>query len=126
MNSATAPAPNPRSPEIEAAIRRRAEQLYEQRGKIPGHEVEDWLQAEADVTREIEPSPAPSPALVVVRFAGVTYTGEYDRAHCDGYAPGEFRAGAPVEIRFEADKMYVKRPNGKELEARLIRKNSQG
>lgn len=40
-----------RSPEMEAAIRRRAEEIYEARGRVPGHEVEDWLQAEADVVR---------------------------------------------------------------------------
>jgi len=111
-----------RSPEVEAAIRRRAERLYEQRGRTPGHQVEDWLQAEAEVLREIELARAPKPAFVAVRFAGAVYTGEYDANHSDGYSPGEFRTGSPVEIRFAADRMYVKRPNGKELEARIVRK----
>jgi hypothetical protein len=30
-------------------IRPRAYQLYEQRGKVDGHELEDWLQAEAEL-----------------------------------------------------------------------------
>jgi Protein of unknown function (DUF2934) len=30
-------------------IRLRAYELYEQRGKVDGHELEDWLQAEAEL-----------------------------------------------------------------------------
>jgi hypothetical protein len=111
-----------RSPEVENAIRRRAQDLYEHRGRLPGHEVEDWLQAESEVTREFASAPTPTPAFVVIRFEGVTYTGEYDTGNCNGYTPGEFRAGAPVQIRFEADKMYVKRPNGQHLETRIVKK----
>jgi Protein of unknown function (DUF2934) len=32
-------------------IQVRAYELYEQRGKEPGHELEDWLQAEAELAR---------------------------------------------------------------------------
>ena len=35
---------------LEAEIRRRAYELYEQRGCTPGHEDEDWLVAEQEVT----------------------------------------------------------------------------
>jgi outer membrane protein TolC len=31
------------------AIARRAYELYEQRGRVPGRDVDDWLQAERDV-----------------------------------------------------------------------------
>lgn len=34
---------------LEDRIRIRAYELYEQRGKNPGHELEDWLQAEAEL-----------------------------------------------------------------------------
>ena len=34
----------------EDAIRERAYQLFEQRGCQHGHDLEDWLQAEAEVT----------------------------------------------------------------------------
>ncbi len=111
-----------RSHEVEDAIRRRAEKLYEERGRVPGHQVEDWLKAETEVLREFELAQAAKPGFVVVRFEGAAYTGEYDAKHCDGYSPGEFRAGAPVEVRFHAGNMYVKRPNGKELEMRIVRK----
>ncbi len=30
---------------------RRAYELYEQRGKEDGHELDDWLQAESEITR---------------------------------------------------------------------------
>ncbi len=32
-------------------IRRRAYELYEQRGREDGHELEDWVRAEEEVTR---------------------------------------------------------------------------
>ena len=33
--------------ELETLIRRRAYELYEQRGFVDGHDLDDWLQAEA-------------------------------------------------------------------------------
>jgi hypothetical protein len=38
-----------RSPELEEQICARAYELYEQRGKEEGHEIDDWLQAEAEL-----------------------------------------------------------------------------
>jgi hypothetical protein len=42
-----------RTPITESAyaqeIRVRAYQLFEQRGRDPGHDLEDWLQAEAEI-----------------------------------------------------------------------------
>lgn len=35
---------------LEAEIRRRAYELYEERGRTPGHADEDWLVAEQEVT----------------------------------------------------------------------------
>jgi hypothetical protein len=40
---------NDSSFDLETEIRRRAYQLYEMRGCIPGHEDEDWLVAEGEV-----------------------------------------------------------------------------
>lgn len=39
------------SAEVEHAIALRAYELFEQRGKEPGHEIDDWLQAEKEVTK---------------------------------------------------------------------------
>jgi len=104
----------------EQAIRRRAQELYEERGRVPGHEVEDWLRAEAEVKRESEPR-APRPAYVSVKVEGVTYIGEYDAASCQGYQPGEFRAGDQIRVMVNRDKMVVVRPNGVRLETRVVR-----
>ncbi len=38
--------------------------------------------------------------------------------------PGEFDPGAPVPVRLEGDRMFVQRPNGKELETRIVQKIS--
>ena len=35
--------------ELEEQIRRRAYELYEQRGRVDGYALDDWLQAEAEV-----------------------------------------------------------------------------
>jgi hypothetical protein len=35
--------------DAEEHVRRRAYELYEERGKVDGFEVEDWLQAEAEL-----------------------------------------------------------------------------
>ena len=35
----------------EERIRRRAFELYIKRGKVPGHELDDWLQAEQEIVR---------------------------------------------------------------------------
>jgi len=37
-------------PNVEDEIRRRAYELYEQRGREDGHDVEDWLLAEEELT----------------------------------------------------------------------------
>jgi DUF2934 family protein len=36
--------------ELQEQIRRRAYELYEQRGREDGHDLEDWLRAESEVT----------------------------------------------------------------------------
>lgn len=35
---------------LEEEIRRRAYELYEERGRDDGHDLEDWLRAEAEIT----------------------------------------------------------------------------
>ena len=37
------------SPDLEAKIRERAYQLYQERGSTPGFENEDWLKAEREI-----------------------------------------------------------------------------
>jgi hypothetical protein len=106
--------------ELEEAIRRRAEQIYERNGKIPGRDIENWTQAEREIRSEAAQQVGGRTA-VVVKVDGVEYVGEYEFAAADGYAPGEFAAGDPIAVRFEDEKMYVKRANGKELETRIVK-----
>jgi hypothetical protein len=40
------------SKELEAQIRIRAYELYEHRGKEEGRELDDWLEAEAELVRQ--------------------------------------------------------------------------
>lgn len=119
MKSSTGSLSDKRSPEVEAAIRRRAQELFEQRGRAPGHDLEDWLQAETEIARQS----TPRTARIVVRVEGATYVGEYDPQHCGGYHRGEFSPGAPLRVRFQDDRMYITRPNGSELETRVSGKS---
>ncbi len=54
MKKDTRPAPAstlPQTPQPdEEQVRRRAYELYEARGREDGHELDDWLEAEAQVT----------------------------------------------------------------------------
>jgi Protein of unknown function (DUF2934) len=40
-------------PNTKARIRMRAYELYSQRGKIDGHALDDWLQAEEEIVRGV-------------------------------------------------------------------------
>jgi hypothetical protein len=107
--------------DVHEAVGRRAQEIYIRKGRVPGHDLENWVQAEAEILSEFS-VPPPNRRAVVVRFEGVEYIGEYDLNFADGYTPGEFSAGAPVPIRFEGDKMFVKRPNGRQLETTIAKK----
>ena len=51
----------PSASEFEERIRRRAYDLYQQRGCQNGHDTNDWLQAEAELAREKSQSRAARP-----------------------------------------------------------------
>jgi Protein of unknown function (DUF2934) len=123
MNAA-ANTPNhwPTAPrDLQEAIRRRAEEIYIRNGRIPGRDLENWAQAEQEILHEFADRPHRKTAIVV-RVNGAEYIGEYNPESSDGYVPGEFGAGASVPVRFHGDKMFVKRPNGKELETTIVKK----
>jgi hypothetical protein len=125
MNAA-ANTPNPwptAVPDRHEAIRRRAEEIYIRNGRIPGHDLENWAQAEREIRREFGEQPARKTAIIV-RVNGAEYIGEYNPESSDSYLPGEFGAGASVPVRFHGDKMFVKRPNGKELETTIVKQIS--
>jgi hypothetical protein len=125
MNAA-AKTPNPWPsipPDRHEAIRRRAEEIYARNGKLPGHDAENWAQAEQEILRESAALPTRRTAIVVI-VDGTEYVGEYNSLSCDGYLPGEFGSGVSVPVRFHGDKMFVKRPNGKILETTIVKKTS--
>jgi hypothetical protein len=105
-------------PDLQEAIRRRAEEIFMRTGKLPGRDLQNWAQAESEILREF--SAASRRFAIVVRVNGAQYVGEYSPAASGGYHPGEFGAGAPVPVRFEGEKMFVIRANGEELETTVV------
>jgi Protein of unknown function (DUF2934) len=143
MNAAAHPKPHPwPTPlsDLHELIRRRAEEIYFRNARVPGRDKENWAQAEREIAQELaglsstedaSAPPAEHPAehppehpshrpAVVVTVHGVKYVGEYDPATSEDYHAGEFAKGKPVPVRFDGDRMFVKRPNGKELETRIV------
>ena len=57
------PMATPPKPMLEHAIRHRAYELYLQRGKAHGHDVDDWLQAEAELVHGHSMSDSNMPRL---------------------------------------------------------------
>jgi hypothetical protein len=113
--------PAPSLSDLHDAIAQRAREIYERNGRIPGRDVANWCQAEAEILREYSERPARKRA-VKVRVNGVEYVGEYNPEFSEGYTPGEFGSGESVPVRFAGDKMFVRRPNGKELETTIVKK----
>src|SRR5262249_40666133 len=83
--SANAPA------ELQEAIRRRANEIFVRNGRIEGKDIENWMQAEAEIRSEFAARAQPRRSLIV-KVDGVRYVGEYDPTRADGYFPGEFAA----------------------------------
>jgi hypothetical protein len=108
------------SPQPQEAIRRRATELFERGGAVEGHDAENWYQAEAEILRE-----ANTHAIrraVVVNVSGVVYTGEYESTSADGYMPGEWKPGDPIPVRLAGDKLFLRRPNGRELQTTVVKR----
>ena len=114
--------PNPAfQADLHDVIRRRAEEIYIQSGRIPGRDVENWAQAEREMLEQA--ATRNRRAAIVIRVKGVQYVGEYLPESSDGYVPGEIGVGSSVAVRLEGDRMYIRRSNGKELVTRIVRKN---
>ena len=111
----------PQASELQDAIRRRAEEIYARNGRVPGHDLENWAQAEREISGEKDTRSSRRKA-VVIKVDGVQYVGEYALESSDDYTPGEFTSDIPVRVRFDGEKMFLKRANGKELETRIVRK----
>ena len=108
------------SAQLQEAIRRRATELFERSGAVEGHDAENWYQAEAEILREA--STHAIRRAVVVNVRGVVYTGEYESTSADGYMPGEWKPGDPVPVRLAGDKLFLRRPNGRELQTTVVKR----
>jgi DUF2934 family protein len=109
---------------LHSAIQRRAEEIYVRSGRIPGRDLENWAQAEREMTLQSAAPDFDALPAIVVKVNGVQYVGEYSRESSESYVPGEFASGAPVPVRFDGDNMFLTRPNGKELQTRIVRRIS--
>jgi hypothetical protein len=108
------------SPQTVEAIRRRATELYQRSGGLADRDIENWCQAEAEILRESAAHVVRR--AVVINVGGVVYTGEYDAATADDYIPGEWKTGDPVPVRLAGDKLYLRRPNGRELQTTIVKR----
>jgi hypothetical protein len=108
------------STQLQEAIRRRATELFHKGGGIAGRDADNWYQAEAEILRESTGSPIRR--AIVVNVQGVVYTGEYECTSAEGYTPGEWRAGDPIPVRLAGDKLYLRRPNGRELQTTIVKR----
>ncbi len=108
------------SPQVQEAIRRRATEIYHRSGGVAGHDVENWVRAEAEILRESTTHPVRR--AIVINVQGVVYTGEYDSNSADGYTPGEWKPGDPVPVRLAGDQLYLRRPNGHELQTTVVKR----
>ncbi len=59
---------------------------------------------------------------ISVQIDDLIYVGQYIAPNKNSYQPGDLTVNDPIEVRFEKDKMILKRPNGKELETKLMKK----
>lgn len=108
------------SPQQQEAIRRRATEVFQRAGAVEGRDAENWFQAEAEILRESATNPIRR--AVVINVEGVVYTGEYECTSADGYTPGEWNPGDPVPVRLAGDKLYLRRPNGHELQTTIVKR----
>ena len=111
------------SPQMQDAIRRRATELFRRSGSIPGHDLENWCQAELEILQE-QATHLVRPA-VVIKFEGVLYTCEYESNSAGSYTPGEWKPGDPVPLRIVGDKFYLLRHDGSELATTITKRVTQ-
>ncbi len=111
-----------RESSIHDAIAQRARELWELGGRREGHAEEDWKQAESEILTQLAARVPARRRRIVVKTAGVIYTGEYDPATANWYRPGDLRTGSEIQLQFQGDSMIIKFPGGKRLEAKITRR----
>ena len=76
-----------RAADLHEAIRRRAEEIYIQSGRIPGRDAQNWSQAEHEIWEQAAKQGRRS--AIVLKVNGTRYVGEYSPESSDGYVPDE-------------------------------------
>jgi len=60
---------------------------------------------------------------LTVQFGDLLVTGLCTGRKWGGCHPGSLVVGDPVEVRIDKDTMYVKRPDGKDVKTKIVRRN---
>ena len=96
------PAPSALPTELQQAIRRRAEEIYERSGRIRGRDVENWIRAEAEIRHELEEDGPHKASIVVKVDGGEAYelsTFLFVNPRTNKYAAFFVRAAHPIDER---------------------------
>lgn len=107
---------------IHEAIARRARELWQERDCVDGYAEEDWARAEAEIRNRVAAGHKAVTRRILVRAGETVYTGEYDASA--PYRPGELCGGEQIRLHFHGEKMWIKLAGGRELETRIVKKES--
>jgi hypothetical protein len=119
-NSSIGPSVGSSEADLQTAIRARAEEIFERGGRVEGRDLDNWNEAEAEILREVDVHL--TRAAVVISLDGVVYTAEYDLRTCGDYIPGEWKQGDQVPVRLQGDRLFLRRPNGRELQTDVVKR----
>jgi len=105
-----------------SAIAAKREKVY-QKGKLVDVQ-EEHLSPRVAGSGGVVVSRNQTAVSYVVELDGIVYVGErVERGKGVAASGAEWIIGEPIEVRFEKDKMYLARPNGKELETKVVKKS---
>jgi hypothetical protein len=93
-----------------------------QKGRLLDMTVEDVSRGTATIGGMSAPIPGRR-YIFKIQLDDVVYFAEYNAGKL-GYKP-DWIVNDPIEVRFEKDKMFLKRSDGKELEVAVIKKERQ-
>ena len=57
-----------------------------------------------------------------VKLKGIVYVARYTSSLFKSYRPADLIVGDPIEVRFKKKKMYIKRPDGKEMKSKIVKR----
>ncbi len=88
--------------------------------RLPGAGQHVEMLSEAEMIREF--TTQSGCGEIVVNVEGVVYTGEYEFMTAFDYAPGEWPTGTSTPVRFVEGKLFLRRPNGCELQTMIVKR----